>query len=57
MAEEQATPELKQYHGSCHCGAFKFSAKLAPLEKVSGCTCSLCFKVCLARPTILVFGV
>ncbi|KAJ7640844.1 hypothetical protein DFH06DRAFT_623740 [Mycena polygramma] len=28
--------------GNCHCGAFKFIVKLADLEHISSCDCSLC---------------
>jgi hypothetical protein len=42
MAE--ATPELKTYHGNCHCGAFKFSLKLPEITSVMGCNCSICFR-------------
>ena len=31
-----------QYHGSCHCGAVKFSFEAEPIEKGLRCTCSLC---------------
>lgn len=56
MAEKQSTPELKEYHGSCHCGGFKFSVKLAPLEKVTACNCSHCAKVCAEQLFILIFS-
>ena len=36
--------ERKTYHGNCHCGAFKFSANIPELEKVTECNCSICFK-------------
>jgi hypothetical protein len=42
MAE--ATPELKTYHGNCHCGAFKFNLKLPEITSVMGCNCSICFR-------------
>lgn len=31
-----------QYHGSCHCGAVRFSFEAAPIEKGLRCNCSLC---------------
>ena len=42
MAE--STPELKTYHGNCHCGAFKFSIKIPELTSVFECSCSVCLK-------------
>lgn len=44
MAAPTPTPELKTYHGNCHCGAFKFSVKLPELTSVTECNCSICFK-------------
>jgi hypothetical protein len=44
MSQPTATPELKPYNGNCHCGAFKFTAKLPELTVVNKCNCSFCFK-------------
>ena len=44
MAQSIQNPELKTYHGNCHCGAFKFSVKLPELTDVSICNCSFCSK-------------
>lgn len=44
MVAPTPTPELKPYHGNCHCGAFKFSVKLPELTSVTECNCSICFK-------------
>ncbi|KAH7107469.1 Mss4-like protein [Auriculariales sp. MPI-PUGE-AT-0066] len=39
------TTETKTYHGSCHCGAFKFAVTVPEeLKKASTCTCSICSK-------------
>ena len=40
MAEP--TPELKTYHGNCHCGAFKYSVQLPEITAAQGCNCSIC---------------
>ncbi len=48
MVEETQAPELKEYHGNCHCGNFRFSVKLAPLKQVMACNCSICSRVCPA---------
>ncbi|KAJ7125254.1 Mss4-like protein [Mycena epipterygia] len=37
-----ATPELFTYRGNCHCGAFKFTARLPEIKAVYTCDCSLC---------------
>ena len=37
--------QLQTYHGSCHCGAFRYSAKLPSIEKATACNCSVCSKV------------
>ena len=43
-AEPAAGPELKTYHGNCHCGAFKFHIRMPELTSVTECNCSICFK-------------
>ncbi|KAM0136215.1 hypothetical protein ACHAPC_008533 [Botrytis cinerea] len=40
----EITPELKTYHGNCHCGAFKFTIKMPEITTVTQCNCSICFK-------------
>ncbi|KAK0101969.1 hypothetical protein ONS95_001222 [Cadophora gregata] len=40
----EPTPELKTYHGNCHCGAFKFSVKIPELKGAMTCNCSMCLK-------------
>lgn len=35
--------QLPTYHGSCHCGAVKFAARVA-IERVTVCNCSICSK-------------
>ncbi|KAJ8059275.1 hypothetical protein OCU04_012240 [Sclerotinia nivalis] len=40
----ETTPELKTYHGNCHCGAFKFIIKVPEITTVTQCNCSICFK-------------
>ena len=37
-------PELKNYHGNCHCGAVKFTVTLPEITSVTECDCSLCLK-------------
>lgn len=36
MADERT------YHGSCHCGAVRFTATTAPIEQAISCNCSIC---------------
>ena len=33
---------MTQYHGSCHCGAIRFSFKGEPIDSGIRCTCSIC---------------
>jgi len=44
MATETPPPELKTYHGNCHCGAFKFILEVPEITSVTVCNCSICFK-------------
>lgn len=37
-------PELKTYHGNCHCGAVKYTVTLPEITSVTECDCSLCLK-------------
>jgi hypothetical protein len=32
----------QQYHGSCHCGAIRFSFECEPITKGVRCNCSIC---------------
>jgi len=34
--------ELKQYNGSCHCGAVKFNVQLPEVKEALYCDCSIC---------------
>ncbi|KAJ7827626.1 Mss4-like protein [Mycena olivaceomarginata] len=38
------TPQLVEYRGNCHCGAFKFKVKAPELKAAIECTCSICSK-------------
>ncbi|KAJ7130926.1 Mss4-like protein [Mycena filopes] len=38
------TPNLVEYRGNCHCGAFKFTFKAPELKQGHACTCSFCSK-------------
>ncbi|KAJ7181620.1 glutathione-dependent formaldehyde-activating enzyme [Mycena crocata] len=44
MSESTASPQLVEYKGNCHCGAFKFVFKAAELKQVMACNCSICAK-------------
>ncbi|KAI9830687.1 MAG: hypothetical protein M1826_004516 [Phylliscum demangeonii] len=51
MSESTATStsaaSSKTYHGSCHCQAIKYEAKISPpLEgrEINACNCSICFR-------------
>jgi len=39
----QVLNKMKTYHGSCHCGQVKFTAKTS-IDKVVSCNCSICTK-------------
>ncbi|KAJ7461997.1 Mss4-like protein [Mycena latifolia] len=39
----KATPQpMIEYHGNCHCGAFKFTFKAPQLKQAIACNCSIC---------------
>ncbi|KAF8176693.1 Mss4-like protein [Mycena galopus ATCC 62051] len=38
------TPQVVEYRGNCHCGAFKFTYKAAELKQAFTCNCSICSK-------------
>ncbi|KAJ6479882.1 Mss4-like protein [Mycena vitilis] len=38
------SPQLTEYRGNCHCGAFKFTFKSPELKEGLACTCSICSK-------------
>jgi len=42
---ETKAQELKEYHGNCHCGAFRYTMKVPVIEKAAECNCSYCTKV------------
>ncbi|KAJ7094381.1 Mss4-like protein [Mycena epipterygia] len=44
MSESTEAPQLIDYRGNCHCGAFKFTFKTPELKQVHGCNCSICSK-------------
>ncbi|KAJ7490477.1 Mss4-like protein [Mycena latifolia] len=44
MSEATAPPELVDYPGNCHCGAFKFTLKAPKLTQAFTCNCSICSK-------------
>lgn len=35
-------PDLKTFHGSCHCGAVEFEVQARVDEEIRECTCSMC---------------
>jgi len=37
-----ASPEIKTYHGNCHCASFKFNITIPELKSISTCNCSFC---------------
>jgi hypothetical protein len=34
--------QAQDYHGSCHCGAVRYTVKSSPLEQAVSCNCSMC---------------
>lgn len=44
-------PDQETYHGSCHCGAVRFTARSAPIAEAMSCNCSMCRR----KGTLLVF--
>ncbi|KAK7006146.1 GFA domain-containing protein [Favolaschia claudopus] len=43
MSEE--TPQLVDYRGNCHCGAFKYTFKAPEIKQAFACNCSICYKI------------
>ncbi|KAJ7648764.1 hypothetical protein DFH06DRAFT_1209535 [Mycena polygramma] len=39
-----SSPQLVDYRGNCHCGAFKFTFKSPELKQGFACNCSFCAK-------------
>jgi len=35
---------MQTYHGNCHCGKFKFSIDLPPIQSLRNCNCSICLR-------------
>jgi hypothetical protein len=33
---------MQTYHGSCHCGAVKYSVQMEPVTSATACNCSIC---------------
>lgn len=48
MEKSLGSPELKEYHGNCHCGLFRFRLNIAPLTILWTCNCSICSRVSLS---------
>ncbi|KAJ6515277.1 glutathione-dependent formaldehyde-activating enzyme [Mycena sanguinolenta] len=44
MPGASKTPQDREYHGSCHCGAFQFTLAVPPIEEALMCNCSICSK-------------
>ncbi|KAJ7629243.1 Mss4-like protein [Mycena polygramma] len=38
------SPQLIEYRGNCHCGAFRFTFKSPKLTQAKACNCSICSK-------------
>jgi hypothetical protein len=36
--------DMRQYHGTCHCGAFRFKAALNNIDSALTCDCAACRK-------------
>ena len=48
MSQTHAAPTSEKpvtRHGSCHCGAVKFSVELEPGFQAGRCNCSICMKI------------
>ncbi|KAJ7133511.1 Mss4-like protein [Mycena epipterygia] len=41
MSETTAPPQLIDYRGNCHCGAFKFTLKTPEVKQAFACDCSI----------------
>ncbi|KAJ6532293.1 glutathione-dependent formaldehyde-activating enzyme [Mycena vulgaris] len=42
MSESTEPAQLIDYHGNCHCGAFKFTFKAPEIKQAFACNCSIC---------------
>ena len=54
MEKSLGSPELKEYHGNCHCGLFRFRLNIAPLTILWTCNCSICSRVSLSLTQSLI---
>lgn len=36
--------DLREYHGSCHCGAVEFTVRVPDAVDLENCNCSICHK-------------
>lgn len=48
---EPTTREPATYHGSCHCGAVRYTVRSAPIDTAMSCNCSMCRR----KGTLLTF--
>jgi hypothetical protein len=46
MADQQSNPDKKPFHGSCHCGAIRYTIRVSlPTPPVATrCNCTICLK-------------